>query len=99
MSDKNGDSETTAHGAGQAVTVVVSSGGAKWLVIGLIALVVLLLWTNHTSVSAELKANEAVKASENMQTEQRMTQFWMQRATVACQANGVAIPPIPASLK
>lgn len=99
MSEDSGNNETRTHGSGQAVTVVVSSGSVKWIVVGLIALIGVILLTNKTSTSAELKANQAVKTSEDTATDFAMMQLWAQRATVACEKSGVSMPSIPASLK
>lgn len=100
MGEDLGGNEANSAGSGsQSVNVVISSGSVKWLVIAVLAAMGLLLFTNHTASKAELKSNAAIKASEDLQTEYRQTQFWLQRTTLACQANGVNMPPIPASLK
>ncbi len=95
----DGINETTNTGAGQAVTVMFPEAGIKWVVFALLILTALLVWTDHQSNQAELKANAAIKASEDLQTELRLAQFWIQRTSVACQAQGVKLPPVPASLK
>ena len=94
-----GINETSNSGSGQAVSVVLPEAGIKWVVFALLILTTLLVWTDHQSNQAELRANQAIKASEDMQTELRLAQFWIQRTSVACQAHGVDVPPIPASLK
>ncbi len=91
--------ETTNSGSGQAVSIVVPEAGIKWVVFALLLLTALLIWTDHQSNQAELRANQAIKSSEDMQTEMRLAQFWIQRTSVACQSHGVDLPPIPASLK
>ena len=93
-----GRNENHTNGSGQSVNVVISSGSVKWLVVAVLAFVALLIFTNRTASQAEMRAGAAQKASEDAATEYRVTQIWLQRASVACEKAGVSIPPIPASL-
>jgi hypothetical protein len=96
------DPQTEANSAGsgaQSVNIVVGNMPIFWLALLFLGLIALMVVTNRASTAAELKANQAIKASEDMQTEYRLTQIWLQRASVSCQSSGINVPAIPAGLK
>ena len=97
MGDEIGGNEAKTTGSGQSVNVIISSGSVKWLVIAVLAAMGLLLFTNHTASKAELKSNQAVKASEDLATEYRIVQLWAARVVVSCQ-KGESAPALPAVL-
>lgn len=97
MTEDLGGNEARTTGAGQSVNVVISSGSVKWLVIAVLAFMALMVLTNRTASKAELKADSAKQSSDSSANEFRMTQYWLQRASLACQ-NGDKLPSIPASL-
>ena len=94
MEDDKGN-EAHVHGSGQSVNVVISSGGIKWAVIGLLVFVALLLLTNRTSSQASMKADAAVHAAKEASDELRMAQYWIQQAHASCLAKGVYVPDDP----
>ena len=92
------NSPGASHGS-SAVNIVISDKYSRWIIAAIVALIITLFMTNRTSVGAELKANQAVKASEDLQTEFRVTQLYLQAAKATCQQSGINLPPIPASMK
>lgn len=92
--------ESKTEGSGQSVNthIVIGEGGIKWVVIGFLALLLVLIFTTSTALKAEIKANNAIKASEDKQTEYRLIQLWLQEASATCTAAGVNTPAIPAAI-
>lgn len=95
MTDKLGENEATTNGAGQSVNVVIGTSGGRWIFAGVVALIMLIIFTNHTAAISEQKSDAATSSAANYAAELRMTQYWMQAADAACLAKGVVLPPDP----
>lgn len=93
MSEDLGGNEAKTTGAGQSVNVVISHGAGFWLAVAVLAILGLVFFTSRAATKAD-SAKTSADASAN---EFRMTQFWLQRASLACQNND-HLPTIPASL-
>ena len=64
---------------------------------GFLILAILLVTTTRASVNAEIKAGNAEKAANNMATELRMAQYWIQRTKMDLDGKGIHTEPLPAS--
>jgi Ca2+-dependent lipid-binding protein len=99
--DEGHISESHNAGSGQSVSIVIGSGGVKWIIgfmaFGIVMLTLLLITTTRASVSAEIRAGLAQKAADNMATELRLAQYWIQRTKMDLDSKGMHTQPLPAS--
>lgn len=95
---ENGGNEAKTNGSGQSVIVQIGDKNFRWLIIAVLVFVGIMLFTNRTASQAELKANQAIKTSEDAQTEKRVMTLWLTQASASCEKAGISMPPIPAVL-
>lgn len=112
MSGEGEEGKTSARAetnhSGNSHVSVSLDGGAKAIIYALVGVAVILLLTVPVAKGADSKAN-ATDANEarfedrantqihTMAVHAQMTDLWMQRAIVACEAHGVKMPTLPAN--
>lgn len=95
MDNSRQGTETHNSGSGQSVSVTISSGSVRWVVVAIIALIALLIWTDRTASKAEFKADAAMKSATDSANELRLAQYWIQQAHAICLTKGVDVPGDP----
>jgi len=93
------DRSSTAYQGGQAVNIIIGDRFGKWLLAAIVVLTVLIATMGMMANRAELKANQAIKTSEDSQTENRLTQLWMMKVANYCTKDGTQFPAMPASIR